>query len=38
VARAVAGAQVKVGIFGRWIPATITPDPLYDPTSIRVRT
>ena len=34
---AVPGTRVEVGIFGEWAGATITTDPLYDPTSARVR-
>jgi 4-methylaminobutanoate oxidase (formaldehyde-forming) len=37
VEQAVVGAKVEVGIFGDWVAATITKDPLYDPTSARVR-
>jgi len=37
VALAEAGLRVEVGIFGRWVGATVTADPLYDPTSSRVR-
>ncbi len=33
-----AGTEVEVAIFGTWVRATVTPDPLYDPTSTRVRT
>ena len=31
------GARVEVGIFGEWVGATVTRDPLYDPRSERVR-
>ncbi len=31
------GARVEVGIFGEWVGATVTKDPLYDPRSERVR-
>jgi glycine cleavage system aminomethyltransferase T len=34
---AVPGSRVEVGIFGEWVGATVTQDPLYDPTSARVR-
>jgi glycine cleavage system aminomethyltransferase T len=37
VEQAVVGAKVEVGIFGDRVAATITKDPLYDPTSARVR-
>jgi 4-methylaminobutanoate oxidase (formaldehyde-forming) len=38
VERSTDGTRVEVGIFGDWIGATVTPDPLYDPRSTRVRT
>jgi 4-methylaminobutanoate oxidase (formaldehyde-forming) len=31
------GAPVEVDIFGRWIPAEVTREPLYDPRGERVR-
>jgi glycine cleavage system aminomethyltransferase T len=31
------GALVEVGIFGKWQPATVTQEPLYDPTNNRIR-
>jgi 4-methylaminobutanoate oxidase (formaldehyde-forming) len=31
------GTRVEVGIFGQQIGAVVTKDPLYDPTSARVR-
>jgi glycine cleavage system aminomethyltransferase T/glycine/D-amino acid oxidase-like deaminating enzyme len=31
------GASVEVGLFGEWIPATVTTEPIVDPTSARVR-
>ena len=31
------GTRLEVGIFGRWIGATVRTDPLYDPRSERVR-
>jgi 4-methylaminobutanoate oxidase (formaldehyde-forming) len=34
---AVPDSRVEVGIFGEWVGATITKDPLYDPKSERVR-
>ncbi len=34
---AVAGTRVEVGVFGDWLGATVTKDPLYDPRSERVR-
>jgi 4-methylaminobutanoate oxidase (formaldehyde-forming) len=34
---AVDGIRLDVGIFGEWVPATVTTDPLYDPRSERVR-
>ncbi len=34
---AMAGRPVDVNIFGRWIPATIASEPLYDPKNERVR-
>ena len=37
VAHAEPGTRVEVGIFGEWVGATVTKDPLYDPTSERVR-
>jgi len=38
LAHATAGTEVEVAVFGTWVPATVTPDPLYDPTSTKVRT
>jgi 4-methylaminobutanoate oxidase (formaldehyde-forming) len=37
VEHAAFGTKAEVGIFGRQIGATVTKDPLYDPTSERVR-
>jgi 4-methylaminobutanoate oxidase (formaldehyde-forming) len=37
VAHAEPGSRVDVGIFGEWIGATVTKDPLYDPKSERAR-
>jgi 4-methylaminobutanoate oxidase (formaldehyde-forming) len=37
VAHAAPGTRADVGIFGEWIGATVTKDPLYDPKSERVR-
>ncbi|HSN06273.1 MAG TPA: glycine cleavage T C-terminal barrel domain-containing protein, partial [Candidatus Angelobacter sp.] len=31
------GTRLEVGVFGEWIGATVTTDPLYDPRSERVR-
>ncbi len=31
------GTRLEVGIFGEWVGATVTKDPLYDPRSERVR-
>jgi len=31
------GARVQVGIFGEWRDATISDEPLFDPTNARVR-
>jgi len=31
------GAAVEVEIFGRWVPATVSKDPLYDPTGAKIR-
>jgi 4-methylaminobutanoate oxidase (formaldehyde-forming) len=32
-----AGTRLEVGVFGEWIGATVTADPIYDPKSARVR-
>ena len=37
VDRAEPGTRVEVDIFGEWVGATVTADPLYDPRSERVR-
>jgi len=37
VEHAEAGTRVELGIFGEWVGATVTTDPLYDPRSERVR-
>ena len=37
VEHAVEGTRVEVGIFGEWVGARVTTDPLYDPRSERVR-
>jgi len=37
VAHADPGTRVEVGVFGEWVGATVTRDPLYDPRSERVR-
>jgi 4-methylaminobutanoate oxidase (formaldehyde-forming) len=31
------GARVEVGIFGRWVGAAVSADPLYDPKNERIR-
>ncbi|HSO93896.1 MAG TPA: glycine cleavage T C-terminal barrel domain-containing protein, partial [Candidatus Dormibacteraeota bacterium] len=31
------GGRVEVQIFGRWVPATISKEPLYDPAGSRIR-
>jgi 4-methylaminobutanoate oxidase (formaldehyde-forming) len=31
------GTQLEIDIFGEWVPAEVTPEPLYDPTGERVR-
>ncbi|MDX6664167.1 MAG: hypothetical protein QOG68_373 [Solirubrobacteraceae bacterium] len=31
------GAAVEVGVFGEWIPGTVTAEPLFDPKGDRVR-
>jgi 4-methylaminobutanoate oxidase (formaldehyde-forming) len=31
------GGRVEVEIFGRWVPATISKEPLYDPSGSRIR-
>jgi glycine cleavage system aminomethyltransferase T/glycine/D-amino acid oxidase-like deaminating enzyme len=31
------GTAVEVGVFGNWCPATVREEPLFDPTSARVR-
>lgn len=36
-ASAAEGRRVEVEVFGRWIGATITREPLYDPAGERVR-
>ncbi len=38
VEHAETGTPVQVGVFGEWIAATVTRDPLYDPRSTQVRT
>ncbi|HZO37157.1 MAG TPA: FAD-dependent oxidoreductase [Solirubrobacteraceae bacterium] len=30
-------ARVAVDVFGEWVPATVTREPLYDPEGVRVR-
>ena len=32
------GAAVEVGVFGRWVGATVAAEPLFDPGNTRVRT
>ena len=31
------GRPVEVGSFGRWVPAAVAPEPLYDPAGERIR-
>jgi 4-methylaminobutanoate oxidase (formaldehyde-forming) len=31
------GNRVDVQVFGRWVPATVASEPLYDPTGERIR-
>ena len=31
------GGRVEVEIFGRWVPATISKEPLYDPSGSRIK-
>ncbi len=31
------GSAVDVQVFGRWVPATVASEPLYDPTGERIR-
>jgi 4-methylaminobutanoate oxidase (formaldehyde-forming) len=31
------GTAVDVQVFGRWVPATVASEPLYDPTGERIR-
>jgi glycine cleavage system aminomethyltransferase T len=31
------GASVEVGVFGRWVGATVAAEPLFDPGNARVR-
>ncbi|HET7467373.1 MAG TPA: aminomethyltransferase family protein, partial [Candidatus Dormibacteraeota bacterium] len=31
------GAAVEVEVFGAWIPGHVSPEPLYDPQGVRVR-
>jgi 4-methylaminobutanoate oxidase (formaldehyde-forming) len=31
------GTEVAVDVFGTWVGATVTPEPLYDPASARVK-
>jgi glycine cleavage system T protein len=31
------GSTVEVQVFGRWVPATVSSDPLYDPKGERIR-
>jgi 4-methylaminobutanoate oxidase (formaldehyde-forming) len=31
------GAAVEIGIFATWMPATVTPEPLYDPEGARLQ-
>ncbi len=35
--RAVAGTAVEVEVFGRWIPGSVAPEPLFDPTGSRIK-
>ncbi len=32
------GTRCEVEVFGEWVPATVTTEPLYDPENARVRT
>jgi glycine cleavage system aminomethyltransferase T len=32
-----AGDPMEVQVDGTWVPATVTPTPLYDPSGARVR-
>jgi 4-methylaminobutanoate oxidase (formaldehyde-forming) len=31
------GTAVDVQVFGRWVPAAVASEPLYDPTGERIR-
>ncbi|HXN00571.1 MAG TPA: glycine cleavage T C-terminal barrel domain-containing protein [Candidatus Dormibacteraeota bacterium] len=31
------GNAVDVQVFGRWVPATVATEPLYDPAGERIR-
>jgi 4-methylaminobutanoate oxidase (formaldehyde-forming) len=35
--QAAAGSRAEVQVFGRWVPATVASEPLYDPAGERIR-
>jgi 4-methylaminobutanoate oxidase (formaldehyde-forming) len=35
--QAAPGTTAQVQVFGRWVPATVARDPLYDPAGERIR-
>ena len=37
LAETVPGTQLEIDILGEWVPAEVTPEPLYDPTGERIR-
>ncbi len=37
VAQAEVGTQVEVEVFGEWVAATVTAEPLFDPDGVRIR-
>jgi len=37
IGQAIAGTRAEVGVFGDWVGATVSAEPLYDPKSARVR-
>src|SRR5205823_8569558 len=36
-AQAAPGTSAQVQVFGRWVPATVAREPLYDPAGERIR-
>jgi 4-methylaminobutanoate oxidase (formaldehyde-forming) len=37
LAETVPGTQLEIDIFGEWVPAEVTSEPLYDPSGERIR-